>query len=371
MCSTKAADILRRFQMSLVSNKIFFDLGWSVAGEISDDHWDVVRPQHIAAWKQALTALETGKVWFGNDMYEFMIDWSPVIVALTHSYEETKKLYSTDPPKYADARFSYEPVNINIRISHVFKAKIMPIERVAEHILIDMFAVMNFASPSSFNLHNARTQTKRGVGGEPFRLSCNQFEIALLNSLAGKWPNIEALPVEQCSIWFRSVRSRNGMFPQSRMERVIFALLHLSRGDIDPARIVWLFYAFEALFDTKIGENFRSLVERIALLITPSEIQNKYLRRTMRDLYDLRSSFVHGGMEVFHPFADSLHDKAVEAAYGRLMTSCDRGFQVLLACIQEVIRRQWKEPEFAEVVSGARIIPHSHSIVPGGFDVTS
>lgn len=70
-------EVMRNF-----GRNVIIDLGWSITGEISDDHWEVIQIQNISAWSEALTVLEEGTKRFGDEAFDFVLDWSPVVAAL-------------------------------------------------------------------------------------------------------------------------------------------------------------------------------------------------------------------------------------------------------------------------------------------------
>ena len=178
------------------------------------------------------------------------------------------------------------------------------------------------------------------------------FEAAFLYSKDHSWPVIENLPLRTVHSWLSSVRAELSMVPSTRMESVIFALLHISQAGASPTAVTWLFYALETFYDTKTGENFRSMVERIRIFLSPDDKQLQNLRKKLRLLYDIRSAFIHGGLRVIHPLNNEILDKSIEEEYSRLSDAIDFGFCLILSSIQEIIKRGWIEPEFREIVVG-------------------
>lgn len=259
---------------------------------------------------------------------------------------ERVKSGSFDNAFFSELRTS--PTLLNFYVSPSTKRSIS--ESVVECYIYDLFVIMNLASPASFNLYNARFKGRTHFERPRFSMSSNIFEIAALRSRDGHWPSINDLSLADVANWYKLARGELSMVPATRMQRVIFALLHLAKIDISPSQVIWLFYALESLFDTKPGENFRSLVQRIELLLTADRAESKRLRSKMRELYDLRSAFVHGGLKVIHPLHNEVLDKSVDVEASRLMTAIDFGCQLLVASLQEVIRRGWIEPIFQEIL---------------------
>ena len=92
------------------------------------------------------------------------------------------------------------------------------------------------------------------------------------------------LPLEQILGWYRSVRNTTLQIPSNPMERVLYALLHMSKLEASPAAVIWLFYALESLLQTRSGENFNSLVGRLCLLLNANDKNAAILRKKIRSL---------------------------------------------------------------------------------------
>lgn len=132
-------------------------------------------------------------------------------------------------------------------------------------------------------------------------------------------------------------------------------MMHIARGEYSPTTVIWIFYALEAIYDTRVGESFTNLTSRIALLLGATPEQANRLRKNLRELYDFRNSFVHGGLEVIHPARNEQLDRDLDHRFTRVMSSCDFGFRILLCSVQEIAKRGWIEPVFSEVLSGKAI----------------
>src|SRR5665647_703428 len=119
---------------------------------------------------------------------------------------------------------------------------------------------------------------------------------------------------------------------------------------MSPIEVVWLFYAFESLLQTRAGENFSSIVRRLCLLLDADEKQAVFVRKKMRDLYDIRSAIVHGGLEITHPMHDEGTDKRAEKSFMQIMRATDYGHAFLIAAIQKTVLKGRKFPMFNETL---------------------
>lgn len=216
----------------------------------------------------------------------------------------------------------------------------------AESHLYDLFLVLNLALPGSANFHSVRVSSSDEKFHEELDLSSFYFEDAWVNSNNGVWPALDALPVKSVSRWFQNVRPGFNQLPESAIERALFALLHISRRDGRLEDIIWLFYAFESLFETRPGENFSALLDRLCLVLEPPDEIRPRLKKELRRLYDYRSAFVHGGLQVIHPHHREVMDRRVDKEYGDIVNLSLRWTHIMLACLQRIVRHEWTELKF-------------------------
>jgi hypothetical protein len=202
--------------------------------------------------------------------------------------------------------------------------------------------------------------------GERLKLSGFYFELAFVDSQDGKWPIAKTLSVGQVSAWLSAVRPTPTQVPSNRAEKVLFAILHLAALDMSPVAVLWIFFALEALFETRVGENFRVLTERIELLLQPDEKQMKYLKRQLRQLYDIRSALVHGGFDIIHPSMDEALDTRIDGVHDKWIPPTEFGFRVLLVALQTIIERGFKWPVFSELLNGERFVEAGSTPMDGG-----
>jgi hypothetical protein len=89
------------------------------------------------------------------------------------------------------------------------------------------------------------------------------------------------------------------------------------------------------------------LCRRASALFMLSESDSAQLRRLLREFFDLRNAFVHGGGRIHHILADD-QDKSVENDISNLLVVTNFASAVLIAAIQELARRDWKGIAFYE-----------------------
>lgn len=333
----------------------------AVTRGVSDENWEHIEAAHIEYWHRALTVLHSHAIQVRGLDISVSFDWASVVKHLKRHHAAKKRLYAAaGTPAVYNVKFPRKPVQVVCAVHasgvrHVANSADHLLKAVAESFACDVFLIMNLAAPGCCNFYRATLGKKERPSLSPAGLSLSEvdFDVAYLDGRGGKWPAPQMVSLDAVLAWHAVVRSGVAQVPQSRMEKVLFALLHTSNADnVSPTTVIWLFYALETLFDTKPGENFRTLLSRIALLLSPDPAQSKLLHTELRKLYDLRSAFVHGGLEVIHVLHNEGLDSRVDLNYGRVMDACHFGFRVLLTAIQAVVRNGWREPTFAEAVVG-------------------
>lgn len=325
---------------------------------ISDAYWEEIDSTYIEYWEQASTALANWSYASGDSRVSIEIDWRPMVRRHRETYRVMERIFSPTltSEERENIRFPRRAVRMPCRALVDAAERRFKASHHVESLIYDIFLMMNIAAPGCCDFGSAtlreRHSSKPFLGVSRFSLSNFQFDCAYLQSKEGKWPSVSTLPLQQVIAWFAATRRGAAQIPENRAEKVLFALLHIGHSDLSANTVIWVFYGLETLFDTRPGENFQALVRRAELLLSPSTDQSAYLRRQLRSLYDIRSAFVHGGLDVLHPMNNEAIDNRVDTGYRRLMDAVEFGFALLLASVQEVIRRNWLQPNFEEVLSG-------------------
>lgn len=219
-----------------------------------------------------------------------------------------------------------------------------------ESHLYDLFFILNLALPGSTNFFKAKVTSENRKFIENMELSSFYFEDAWFISNQGKWPTLKELSVAAVAEWFYQIRPGFNQVPESPIERAFFALLHICRSHGRSEDIIWLFYAMESLFETRVGENFTALFERICLILEPPEDIRAQLKKELRQMYDYRSAFVHGGLKVIHPHHREVMDKRVDQHYGNIVELSLRWTHILVACLQKMAENGWTELKFLTIL---------------------
>jgi len=250
-----------------------------------------------------------------------------------------------------------------VTVSNSKLSKEVPVNHALYHVesfLHDMFLILNLAAPGSCSLWRATLRAKGSLARFRFArselsLSDYEFDNAYMGIYWKKWPAPKIMELDKVAEWYRAVRNEINQIPENRAQKVLFALMHISKADTSLDVITWLFYALETLYDTQPGENRRALTNRIGLMLSPNDKQRSYLKDELRKLYEIRSGFIHGGLEITHPMSNERLDKRVDGKFRELMDASEFGFATLLTSVQSAIERGCKELNFKETLVGVPV----------------
>ncbi|MGJ0486487.1 MAG: hypothetical protein ACR65R_18410 [Methylomicrobium sp.] len=305
----------------------------------------------VCVWRDLLNTMSTRSYQHQGCSISVDCDFSPLLLMLANR-------------RAAMSRFLEDPKNVPDDCWEIFSEQVQCTSTVsicgsndlsqhgwyaaffAESHLYDLFLILNLALPGSANFHSAKVYRADEKFHEEIDLSSFYFEEAWISSKKDVWPTLSVLSVESVSQWFQKVRPGFNQLPEGAIERSLFALLHICRSNGRPEDIIWLFYAFESLFETRPGENFSALFDRFCLVLEPPDEIRPRLKKELRRLYDYRSAFVHGGLQVIHPHHREVMDKRVDKQYGDIVTLSLRWTHMLVACLQRLACHGWTELKF-------------------------
>lgn len=296
----------------------------------------------VELWRQ-LAEQEVGMT-YTHDGHEITVlpNWAPLKAHLEKQYRITER-FQADPNSVTVQEWGLfsKRITIPVRIEVTGGDKYVRAFPIAEAYIYDLFLIANLALPGAADFLGVRVDSPEVSKQPDIRLGSYYLEVAATDR-EGKWPRLRTIDIETVAKWYSRVRHNLAQLPDSPVERAMFALLHVCKSDGVPEDIIWLFYAFESLFQTRVGENFASIVERIGLLLEPDPKQEKHMRKQLRAMYDYRSKFVHGGLAVIHPMHHEGLDKRVDDEYGTTIDLSIYGVKLLLACLQELVERDWR-----------------------------
>ena len=222
-----------------------------------------------------------------------------------------------------------------------------------EQFMHDVFFILNIARPGVCDFLGLRIDAGRGSITE-LRLSADCFESGFRTLLAGNSifaPRI--LPLSSVVYWYKKLNMGVRQRAESGVEKAIFSVLHICCGaDADVVWVIWAFHALEAIYGTKVGEGFTNLVERISTLLELDAQGKGMLKKRLREMYDYRSSFVHGGYRVHHPMKNEIMDQSLNEDFTKLLEISQFGFNLVVLSLQALVEKGWYGLKIKEQMSG-------------------
>jgi hypothetical protein len=323
-------------------------------GRQQEEEWESIEPQEAAFWKDASRKLSHRNYQHSGCEIEVAVDWAPLARRLIRDHNllipvRTGQLSTVDwfakldRPLLLAATCSVTGSN---DLSHY---EWYP-EFFIEYFLYEVFTIANLSCPGAAEFLNF--EVRRGDQPRSPRLALSAFYFGdwMIATKKGKKPEAKVLDLQTTIDWFRSVNPRVTQKAENSTQRALFAMYQLCKSDGHIDFVLWLFNALESLLGTRVGENFSGLVRRTDLLLELGEKEKRQLSKKLRELYDLRSAFVHGGYEVAHPLYREPIDRRLEEDYMRILQLSTYGFGVLGALLQSMVERKLAVVCFEETV---------------------
>lgn len=221
-----------------------------------------------------------------------------------------------------------------------------------EKYLYDVFLMMNLSRPGACDFMNVRVDTGLGMFTQ-LPLSGDCFESSFHKYLKGSPLSPVVLPLTSVANWYRTLNLGVSQKAETGVEKALFSVLHICGGkDVDVTWVVWAFHALEAIYGTRVGEGFTNLVDRISSFLELEPRAKVFLKRNLREMYDYRSSFVHGGYKVQHPMRNEIMDDRLNDDYKKLLHVMQFGFDLVISSVQGLIAKKWYGIYVEEKLSG-------------------
>lgn len=175
---------------------------------------------------------------------------------------------------------------------------------------------------------------------EPFYL-----RNALEETREAGWPSLTKVDIGTVLGWLAHFDGFAGGFSDSPISRALNALTHCLNGKNDPiVSLMWSMVGIEALYNRRGAPVMEQLREKcIALLGQPPV--GATIRKTFRDMYGFRSSFIHGGsdFEGVHLLSD---EDGVVKHNDALGEATSLALVLLVASLQTLAMRDMTNLEF-------------------------
>ncbi len=329
-----------------------------------DDEWELIEPAHIDFWTQD-SLLIARRSFLHNGCEIFVtIDWRPIGRRYKQHFDLLQPVRRGKATNDNWYRKVFRPVRLKAKVRIEGKNEVSGYAWYPgfflEMAIYEAFAIANLALPGCAEFYTLSIQGgSQNQTLEP-KLSAFGFDFWWVESIRGHWPTLRCIPLNRVVQWFDALSTGHKQKADTGTERALFVLYHLCKLDDGIESVIWLFHGLEAVLGTRVGENLSGLLRRISMLLDPSPKQLAYLKKRLKELYDLRSAFVHGGYGVTHPIHSEVVDRRLDDDVEKLMSANAFGFGLLVAVLQAMICNDLLELTFEEKLIGKQLSPKSH-----------
>jgi len=330
--------------------------GWGRLDE--HERREEIKSGDMELLKQAISVIGPWRYVHGDVKVTVECDFSPFVEAYKINTESlsvaelsrTLSIEQIEAALFPELEFV---VKVNLEINEGAGRLQWYTSYFVEQFLYDVFFILNIARPGVCDFLGVRIDAGRGLVTE-LRLSADCFEAGFRGFLAGNSlfaPRV--LPLSSVVCWYKKLNMGVRQRAESGVEKAIFSVLHICCGaDADVVWVIWAFHALEAIYGTKVGEGFTNLVERISLLLELDAQGKGILKKRLREMYDCRSSFVHGGYKVHHPMKNEIMDQSLNEDFNKLLEISQFGFNLVVLSLQALVENGWYGLKIKEQMSG-------------------
>lgn len=313
-------------------------------GRQTEEEWKIIGPQQADFWKSAIRRLSGRSYQHNGYDIEVKIDWAPLARRLIRDHKLLIPVRTYQPSKVDWFAKLDKPLYLAATCSIVGDSDFDGYQWYpgffVEYFLYEIFMIVNLSCPGVAEFYNFEIQRTDQTQSQRLQLSAFYFDEWMVATLEGEGPVARIIKADEVIDWFRKVNPAVTQKAENSTQRAIYALYQICRSEGDISIILWLFNALESLLGTRVGENFSGLTRRAAILLELDEKEKRLLSKKLRELYDLRSAFVHGGYEVTHPLHSESIDPRLDDDYLRIIRLSSYGFGVLGALLQSMILRK-------------------------------
>lgn len=310
-------------------------------GRPSDEEWELVEPASIDFWNRALPSLRERTFEHEAVHVQICLDWTPYARRLQKYHgllAPVRRGEKNDPNWFTKISRSLRlRADCSIQGQNRLTDYSWYPEFFVKYYLYEIFLCANLACPGSADFFGFSIQGEKGKSTEKIGLSAYYFDEWMIGSIRGHLPKVMMIEPAEVASWMKAVNPSVTQRADSGTQRALFAIYHMCHSDGHIDFVVWLFTALESLLSTKVGENFSGMVRRASMVLGLDHADRKRLSSRLRKLYDLRSSFVHGGYAVAHPLHYETIDRRLDSDYMEILELSTYGFAVLAAILQAMI----------------------------------
>lgn len=329
----------------------------STGREMSDENWQEIERGYIDTLRRSLSIYEKYTIFLPDGDIYVTIDLNGYVEDI-EKFTSVMKRIIIDQDTGAASDFNHDGLNIKIDTIASRRSLRSLEETVTIFAIHELFLVLNFADPGVMSLYGSHLTPdppEFGYRGREYRRDINLhgriFEVALYENKQSPWLIPQRIDVDIVAKWIRKTCRPDNLVPESSSAKALYALLRISKTEMDAAALIWVFYALESLFQCRSGENFSALNRRISDFLEIRSRDASNLKKRLRKIYDLRSSLVHGGASLAHPMEDDALDKRAFEEIWQFQEAIDFGGSLVIVCLQKLISLGMCRIEFNESIN--------------------
>lgn len=230
-------------------------------GRTSDDEWEIVEPALVNFWMKESRHISEFDYTHQGCSAKVRLDWKPYISHYIREIEFWR------PIKLGEMEFRESdyngmpdscicPATVEISGANKLSKYSWYPAHFLQVALYDAFIVANIAFPGSLDLYSVKFGQKEKHDNIELRLSSYLMEHRWVESLRGKFPKLDRIPLEEARNWHSTLGTNGKLRAETSLQRAIFCLYYLGQSENHIDGLIWVFYGLEAMLQTKIGETF-------------------------------------------------------------------------------------------------------------------
>lgn len=338
--------------------RIPFQITIQHTGSEVEEEWQTIDKLHLEAWRDAVKFLSQES--FKHKRIDFTVeaDWSEVPRRLVRKLDFKRRSDVGEQPSEGQLEFQEKSISIPATVSfnEINHDSGFP---VITYFFISMFVynffmIMNLSAPGSCDFWGGEIISDDEILPiKDIGLSGYGFNYLWMKSLRGESPAIKYIPVLQVKDWYNSLNLGIKQLARNRIERALFAMLHVSRlAEPSQNSLIWICHAIEALIGSDGAASQSKMLARINLLSDPSDRNGSDVKKRLKSLYNIRNKYVHGSFEVSHPIGNEKIEPNVLKQMDVILDAHWFGIRVIIATFQKMIENKWIELNFEKKVRG-------------------
>jgi len=171
------------------------------------------------------------------------------------------------------------------------------------------------------------------------------YEKAFRNYEEKKWPKVDKIPFEKIYNWLDNKECFFLGITSNKIERAIIALTNASKYSAElTSELLWSMVGIESLYCDSKNNLVKNLNDNTQAYLG----ERKEFKKSIKKMYDIRSKFIHGSMELVSLNMERVSLKHNDI-YNDLNSCCDLSISILVATIQRMIIESRDVLEFEKI----------------------